>query len=270
MLGLGLSLAYKSGILSSSIPSFFDTYGTPLIGLSLRDLGAGGAVAQYRESAGGTLQDFTASEILAGDLTTFASGNDALMRTFYNQGTAADFVQATAAEQPKGVNAGALVTENSLPATSFDGVDDRLPASGGAINVGSTTSMFGVLNIAAGDIAWRGGGLDYWYMVASQNFRYRNGDFDATWSNADGLPVITGSQILFETHRVGATTSVYVNGTFIASKTSGTGTDGFFDNLGSDLLFMLGTWQECIVYNSDKTSQRADIAANINSYYSIY
>ena len=191
---------------------------------------------------------------------------------WYDQFGSNDATQTTAAEQPKIWDASTgLVTENGKPALDFDGVDDTLSLSS-SLNIGGSPSIIGVLNTAAGDILWRAGGSDYWYVQASQIFRYRNGDFDETWLNTDGLPAMDGSQKLIATYKNTNSVLLTVDGVSLVTKTEagGTGADGFFNNIGSDLLFIDGVWQEIIIYNSDQSSNRTKIEDNINAYYDIY
>jgi hypothetical protein len=213
-----------------------------------------------------------------GDLDTTAllafvgtGGTDnGFVTTWYDQtGNGNDATNATASEQPLIVSGGTLVEENSKAAIDFDGVDDKLSFASN-LNIGGSPSIIGVLNTAAGDIVWRGGGSDYWYFQASQILRYRNGDFDATWINSDGLPIVTGSQKLIATYKNSTSVELAVDGTSIATKSSGTGTDGFFNNIGSDLLNMDGVWQEIIIFNSDQSSNRTGIETNINDHFSIF
>ena len=174
---------------------------------------------------------------------------DGAVTTFYDQtGNGLDATNATESEQPLVVSAGTLVEENSKAAIDFDGVDDKLGFASN-LNIGGSPSIIGVLNTAAGDIVWRAGGSDYWYFQSSQIFRYRNGDFDATWINSDGLPVMTGSQKLVATYKNSTSVELAVDGASIATKSSGTGTDGAFNNIGSNLLNIDGVWQELIIFN---------------------
>ena len=191
---------------------------------------------------------------------------------WYDQAGSNDAINADASEQPLVVSGGSIIYEGattSRPAIQFDGVDDKLGFASN-LNIGGSPSIIGVLNTAAGDIVWRGGGSDYWYFQASQILRYRNGDFDATWINSDGLPIVTGSQKLVATYKNSTSVELAVDGTSIATKSSGTGTDGFFNNIGSDLLNMDGVWQEIIIFNSDQSSNRTGIETNINDHFSIF
>jgi hypothetical protein len=201
------------------------------------------------------------------------SGTDnGYVTTWYDQtGNGNHATNSTASEQSKIVDGGSIIYEGatiSRPAIQFDGVDDTLGLASN-LNIGGSPSIIGVLNTAAGDIVWRTGAYDYWYFQLSQIFRYRNGDFDATWINSDGLPNMTGSQKLVATYKNSTSVQLAVDGASIATKSSGTGTDGFFNNIGSNALNMAGVWQEIIIFNSNQSSNRTGIEGNIDNYFRI-
>ena len=206
-------------------------------------------------------------------LLSFASdadGGNVYVTIFYDQsGNGNNATNATESEQPLVVSGGTLVSENGKAAIDFDGVDDKLGFASN-LNIGGSPSIISVINIAAGDVAWRGGGNDYWYFQGSQIFRYRNGDFDTTWVNSDGLPVVTGSQKLIATYKNSTSVELAVDGTSVATKSSGTGTDGAFNYIGGDALNMDGVWQELIIFTSDQSTNRTGIESNINDHFTIY
>jgi hypothetical protein len=200
---------------------------------------------------------------------TGGTDNGYVTKWYDQSGNGNDAINADASEQPLVVSGGTLVEENSKAAIDFDGVDDKLGFTSN-LNIGGSPSIIGVLNTAAGDIAWRAGGSDYWYFQTSQLLRYRNGDFDASWTNSDGLPVMTGSQKLVATYKNSTSVELAVDGTSIATKSSGTGTDGFFNNIGSNLLNIDGVWQELIIFDSNQSGNRTGIETNINDHFDIY
>ena len=122
-LGLGLNRLHSplfSGLLNK--------FGGAAAAYSLRRLGPyGGPVVEVRRSSDSTTQDFTASQILNGDLEAFCGVGDGFVSTWYDQsGNANNATQATTTSQPKIVDAGALVTGG----LDFDGVDDSLGLTG--------------------------------------------------------------------------------------------------------------------------------------------
>ena len=209
-------------------------------------------------------------------LLSFASdadGGNVYVSIWYDQtGNGNNAINENESQQPLIVSGGSIIYEGattSRPAIQFDGTDDKLGFASN-LNIGGSPSIIGVLNTAAADIVWRAGGSDYWYFQGSQLLRYRNGDFDASWINSDGLPVITGSQKLIGTYKNSISVELSVDGRSIATKESGTGTDGAFNHIGSNALYMDGVWQELIIFTSNQSSNRTGIETNINDHFSIY
>ena len=273
-LGTTVSASAATSQVPSAFTGILDTYTGAVAAYSLRLLRktyTGYAINVRRDSDNAT-QDigFVDNVLDTTALEEFCNSTDGFVTNWYDQsGNGNDAKTATASRQPKIVNAGSVILENEKVAIDFDGVNDSLALTS-SLNIGGSPSIIGVLNTAAADVVWRGGGSDYWYFQASQIFRYRNGDFDASFLNTDGLPVITGVQKLIATYKNSNSVQLSVNGSDIATKTSGTGTDGIFNYIGSDLLNMDGVWQELIIWNRDQTNNRNGIQTNINDFYSIY
>lgn len=83
-----------------------------------------GSLIRIRRSSDSAEQDIGANGL--GDLdtaaiTTFVGSNSAFVRTIYHQNGGVNLVQATAATQPRIVNAGTLDTVNGKPACLFTG-----------------------------------------------------------------------------------------------------------------------------------------------------
>ena len=82
---------------------------------------------RVRRSSDNAVRSFTHTEVGNGTLVTWVgAGNDGFVEAWYNQGSASDAVQSTAANQPKIVSIGQLILENGKAALDFDGVDDFL------------------------------------------------------------------------------------------------------------------------------------------------
>jgi len=215
-------------------------------------------------------------------LLSFASdadGGNVYVSIWYDQtGNGNDATNSTESEQPIIVSGGTLVEENSKAAIEFDGTDDKLGFASN-LNIGGSPSIIGVLKSPAGDIAWRGGGSDYWYFAASNSFRVRIGDFDTYFNNEDGVQDITDSQKLIATYKNSTNVELTVDGASKGTESSGTGADGYFNNIGSDLAGYVidGVWQELIIYTSDQSTNRGTITpfggtgieGNINNYFDI-
>lgn len=110
-----------------------DQYSGAAAAYSLRKLRTAytGSAIRVRRSNDNTEQDigFTASgDLDTASLKTFVGANSGFVTTWYNQGDSAglDLTQATAANQPRIVNAGAVERRNTKPSIFFDGSNDRL------------------------------------------------------------------------------------------------------------------------------------------------
>jgi len=101
-----------------------DTYPGAAAAYSLRKLRSGytGPVVRVRRSSDNTEQDFTASEVGDGTLTSFCGAGDGFVTTWYGQsGNARDATQNTEADQPQIVNSGGLIMTNGEPAIEGNG-----------------------------------------------------------------------------------------------------------------------------------------------------
>jgi len=91
---------------------------------SLRNLvtGYSGSIVRVRRSSDNTEQNFTATEITDGTLTTFVgAGNNGFVTTWYNQVSGRpNLTQTTNASQPKIVTSGSLNTINGKPTIYFN------------------------------------------------------------------------------------------------------------------------------------------------------
>ena len=83
-------------------------------------------VVRVRRSSDNTEQDFTATEITDGTLTTFCGAGDGFVAKWYDQSNSADVLNFTALQQPKIVSGGVVILENGKPCMEFDGSDDSL------------------------------------------------------------------------------------------------------------------------------------------------
>jgi hypothetical protein len=110
-----------------------------------------GPVVTVRRSSDNAEADFKASEIDDGTLAAFCGAGDGLVKTWHDQsGNGRDASQGTAANQPKIVSSGSLVTEGGKAALEFDGANDHLRTA----NVQSTGVLSAFLAVKSN--AWHG------------------------------------------------------------------------------------------------------------------
>ena len=114
--------------------NLLDIYGGAAAAYSLRRLSKDATnVVRVRRSSDNTEANFTAEQILDGDLLRWVglgASNNGFVTTYYDQsGNENNAVQATAANQPQIVDAGSLITSNGYTVIGYDGTDDNLSTS---------------------------------------------------------------------------------------------------------------------------------------------
>ena len=272
------------GIVGSQIQSFvglLDTYPNAAAAYSVRKLRTAytGNAIRVRRSSDNTEQDIGLTALGNLDesaLTTFCSGTDGFVTTWYDQsGNAYNATQTTALRQPQIVSAGSVLTKYGKPnivltsdflnLSSSIILNDQLTfamvmnttATGGAdtgiINYNSSPADDPELRIGVGD------------LIAD----YYNGGYAL---NFEDIQSITGG--LFYYQRVtGYTSTIYRNNNFIATGTrSGALAAGVQKFTIGEYLnnYRNGNISEFVIYASDQSSNQSGIQTNINSYYAIY
>ena len=282
-LGLGLGLQRANRALFRGL---LDQYGGAAAAYSLRALSSGwlaGDVVEVRRSSDSTTQDFTASQILNGDLVTFCGVGDGFVSTWYDQsGFANDATQATTTAQPKIVSAGALVTDADGNNTiKFDGVDDRLDCgarivelSQNAAYVCAVSDRTGISDIEAAYILAEGDAVSPY----SSNFILGGpgAGTEVLWVNATTFGSGTsGNQLLSFTWNGTNEFQAYIDGATsgtAGSATVNSETSNTFIGCRADetINFTKRKIAEIITWKSDQSANRAAIETNINDHYGIY
>ena len=262
-----------------------DTY-SAAAAYSLRQLKTGvTSVVRVRRSSDNAEQDFTATEVTDGTLTTFTGANDGFVVTWYDQVGAKDVVNSTASLQPKIVSSGSLITLNSLPSIDFS--NDILGVNGGITSL--NTEPFSLFSVWSQDVNTSFQPIfTNQYLPASPQSRITQ------YTGA------TSPSILFNVKNTGGTayninalsttsTATAYLGTSIADASKnmeafldGTsqGTSAFTGtyantsvHIGGSLAtsqYLNGKISEVIVFGTDESSNRTTIETDINTYYSIY
>jgi hypothetical protein len=128
--------AHANYVPFASANLLLDQYSGAAAAYSLRKLRTAytGNAIRVRRSNDNTEQDigFVGNDLDTASLKTFVGANSGFITTWYNQGDSAslDLTQATAASQPRIVNAGTIERRNTKPSIFFDGSNDRLAQSG--------------------------------------------------------------------------------------------------------------------------------------------
>ena len=270
-LGADISVGYRQPLFGG-VPLLLDTYTGAAAAYSLRQLRTGVTnVVRVREDSGNTEQDFTAEEITDGTLLAFVgAGNNGYVVTWYDQsGNGNDATQATAANQPKIVDAGVLVEENGKPAIDFDGNKSLTESS---VSLTQPFSYFGVRK-------YNNDGLNREVFVQQNNSDYSKLiDISFINNNANFGSYINGdtetyNQTLRYILANGVSSQIQDNGGTLYTDDGGTnGVNGL--RIGYAILTSFFETnvkgQEIIIYNTDQSANRASIQANINDHYSIY
>jgi hypothetical protein len=206
---------------------------------------------------------------------------DGFVETWYDQsGNSKDATQTTAANQPKIVNAGALVVDSGIGGLDFDG-DDFLTAS-------SVSGLEGSISMFAVSVRDATG-----YVVSPSNSSAANRYFGIqeaastvvanprNTSNKTVSDSASGADRLTFAVTTGATsTSVGSNGSAVTTTTNDYGDDFSGSNLDQIAIGILrtvsasgqfnGRIREILVYSSDQTDNRTAVETNINGHYSIF
>ena len=189
--------------------------------------------------------------------------------TWYDQSGNNDATQATAASQPKIVDAGVLVEENGKPAVDFNANKFLTESS---VSLTQPFSYFGVRK-------YNNDGVNREVFV-QQNTADYNKLIDISFinSNANFGAYINGdtetyNQTLRYILANGVSSQVQDNGGTLYTDDGGTnGVNGLRIGYSPITSFFQTNLkgQEIIIYDSDQSSNRTNIETNINDYYSIY
>jgi hypothetical protein len=209
-------------------------------------------------------------------IPAFDNSVNGFVETWYDQsGNSLDAVQATAAEQPKIVDAGSL-----LPAgVTFDG-GDTLSVSGEPVITASSSGVFSAFSVQT--VATNEAGYMYGnaaspngasvYALSSSKFALTN----KTSINFDNIPRSSGQNLLSAVYNNGDA-GLLVNG---AGTMTDAGTYDFSAGTGDFVIgnrnggsaaatFLIGSINEIIIYNSNQSSNRTALETEIISHYGI-
>ena len=249
------------------------------------------AVVRVRRDNDDAEQDFTATEVSDGTLAAWVgAGNNGFVRTWYDQsGNGNNTEQATTAAQPAIVLSGSLITQGSKPAIStgavtdsFLQVPDGISASNytasifiaAKSNVATYTSGAGSARLA--NTAFDGTDNRFYFgtnrLASPQSILSANYDFNfylyssaATFGTSPFVFSSTATATYAFAHfnsQQCFSGSISPTNTGITNQTVSVG--GFGSN------YWDGLYQEFILYQSDQSTNRNAIEANINAHYGFF
>jgi hypothetical protein len=281
-LGLGLGLRQASGGVAPYV-GLLDTYPSAAAAYSIRLLRSAytGNAIRVRRSSDNAESDigFTAlGDLDTTALTTFCSGTDGFVTTWYDQsGNAYNATQGTAANQPQIVSSGAVLTTNGKPSANFDGSNDSLFTTGTPFSATETTL------IAVSKLNNVGPYLRLFSIGAYNNGRYLGSntftdDMLAIFNNTTltcfgGVAITQNVSIMYNTGTNGV---LWQNGSqvnTVGANDSSYGNENLYigsDKVQESVELWKGIGQEFIFYPSSQSSNVSGIGSNINTYYGIY
>lgn len=250
-----------------------------------------GPAVRVRRSSDDAEQDigFSGIGLDESSLTTFVGANDGFVVTWYDQSSnARNLTQATAASQPKIVNAGSLVVESGKVALDFDGIDDSMENTAlAAVYTGEDVpfSWFSVLknDLLSGTVR-SGYGLSNTGANVPINFvgiLFNENILSDVRDDSGAASFVRGATFGTSRHLTSIVSSGTSRTSYIDS-VAGT-TTGYnlgvitFNkwNLGSlkrvtEDFYWNGRFQELVLYADNRQSIRSDIEESINNYWGVY
>lgn len=270
LIGIGIGVGRQR--FAEGFVGLLDTYSGAAAAYSLRKLRTAytGNAIRVRRASDNTEQNigFVNNELDTASLTSFCSGTNGFVTTWYDQsGNGRDATQTTAANQPLIVSSGSVITENGKPSLQFDGSNDYFISSNTFTH--STKIIVSTKPLTAG-LMWSG------YDGTNSNYIGRPSGFPGGFyyfENTSSFDVETnfaaGQHIYFAdvTKKLYEDTVLKLSDTSFTANSYNTLYIGTRQQLNS---YFGGNYQELIIYSSDQSSNRNGIETNINDFYSIY
>ena len=281
---------YSNIISVTTLPGLLlDVYPSAAAAYSVRKLRTAytGSAIRVRRSSDNTEQDigFSSGNLDTTSLTTFCSGTNGFVTTWYDQsGNGNNATQTTAANQPQIVSSGAVINLNSKPSLQFDGSNDMLKYTG----------LLYTTNTVFGTVVFSHNSANQYSQILSQNsggvgrssllqlndtsprksaYFFNNG---TSYNNLSSGTISSNTQTLLTNYSFSNNYYNALNGGLANNNISGqafTPTSANGSSIGGTPIntdFLNGVIQEILVWNSDQSSNKTGIESNINSYYAIY
>ena len=254
---------------------FLDTYPNASGAYSLRRLRTaytGSAITVRRADFAEQDIGFVNNELDTTSLLSFVGSGDGFVVKWYDQsGNVKDFSISSANLQPSIVNSGSVILSNAKPAVEFNGTSNYLASP--SLNLGNKTTYFNVYRgLTNGTEVPFDGDTSVnrqLPMFLNDNKFFINGGQGGSFQSAQASNLNQNLQVTsFDT-----LDNAFTNGVQQINNIN-TGTDTVTGALMGNV-FNLSLpahikMQELVIYDSNKLSDRTEIEANINKFYSIY
>ena len=220
---------------------------------------------------------FVNNKLDTATLTTFCSGTDGFVTTWYDQsGNAYNATQSTAAEQPQIVSSGSVLLENGKAAINFLNTKRfviTVPNSFFALNDISAFLVTRTISNDTGGLSQKrdgflAGNFGIGVNTGKYQFQTRNGAISST---VDSTNAYSTQQIV---NLIRNSSGLYMNSPenkFTSSAVADLTSSSLWEfGNGGSYGFLNGSIQEKIIYLIDQTSNQSAIQTNINTYYGVY
>lgn len=258
-------------------PLLLDLYPNAAAAYSLRRLNSdytGDAITVRRASDNTELNiGFVNNELDTSSLTTFCSGSDGFVTTWYDQsGDVRDIRQSIASKQPKIFDSvTGVVLENGKPAVDFDGVDDELfiPAYG-TISQPITFYIVNKFDNPLSNVS------EYYFTTDSGSAtalgKNSSNNYFAFWgANFGNTEQVVGALALNTWLANTTSSSFWLNSNLINTGNIGTRSiNGWYIGSLEGASYFNGKISDFIFYPTNNTDDKVGIETNINNFYNIY
>jgi hypothetical protein len=276
---------------TSSVTLLLDLYPNAAAAYSLRKLRTAytGSAIRVRRSSDNTEQDigFDANGNLdTVSLLAFCGAGNGFVTTWYDQsGNARNATQATAANQPRIVVSGTLLTQGGRPIMRFTSSAQVLNTPSFSLSANRTylITLYNVTNAIASYKVYLGalaGGVDN--LVNGLIGQFNNSNIINSWvgsgasNNVIGVNATTNNAYFLigayvqgsvqqQHYRNGALNAQNTSLTISPTTNSQVNTIMFTNAIGNDI-----RTNEAIIWDSYQSTNRVGIETNINTYYAIY
>jgi len=298
--------SYSNIISVTTLPGLLlDLYPSAAAAYSLRKLRAAytGSALRVRRSSDNTEQNIgfdILGNLDTSALTTFCSGTDGFVTTWYDQsGNSNNATQATASKQPQIVNSGIIINVNSKPCLQFTNSSNQFLTNLTPIftftgsstlfhtsrNRNTSLNQYGSIISQGGTGSQNGLGIQWqqFYSASTQactDLYGISGISTSSTQSSNTQYLATFQWTDWSTHRTNGNSIIAINGVNQSLSTYGVlnpanllanpNRIGSFDGTSGGGSF-LGDIQEIVIYTNVLSGTNIDGAeSNINSYYGIY